>query len=97
MACRYQTWQKGGLGLSVTCPTTKPHVLSITWLREFTWQMNFDISLDSRIITNYNKLKKIKNFIIILLKFVFSDINNRYWMKFMSINAVVDLEDHLFF
>ena len=30
--------------------------------------------------TNYNKLKKIKNFIITLLKFVFSDIINGYWM-----------------
>ena len=41
-------------------------------------------------------LKKIKNFITILLKFVFSDIINGYWMKSMAINAVTDLEDHLF-
>ena len=34
---------------------------------------------------------------IILLKFVFSDIINGYWMKLMAINAVADLEDHLFF
>ena len=46
--------------------------------------------------TNYNKLKKIKNFIIILRKFVFSDIINGYWMEFMAINAVTDLEDNLF-
>ena len=41
----YQTWQKGGLWLGVICPTAKPHIPSITWLREFTWQMNFVISL----------------------------------------------------
>ena len=45
--------------------------------------------------TNYNKLKKIKNFIIFLLKFVF-DIINGYWMKFVTINAVTVLQDHLF-
>ena len=45
MTCCYQTWQKGGLWLGVICPTTKPHIPSITWLREFTRQMNFVISL----------------------------------------------------
>ena len=35
-----------------------------------------------------------KNFIIILLKFVFSNIINWYWM---AISAVTDLGDHLFF
>ena len=83
--------------LRVICLTTKPHILSITWLREFTWQMNSVISLHLRNITNYNKLQKIKNFNVILLKFVFSDIVNGYWMKFMAINAVTDSEGHLFF
>ena len=46
--CRYKTWQKGGLWLGVTCPTTKPHIPLITWLREFAWQMNFVISLFPR-------------------------------------------------
>ena len=27
---------------------------------------------------------------------MFSDIINRYWLKFMAINAVRDFEDHLF-
>ena len=97
VTCRYQTLQKGGSWFRVTCPTTKSHIPSITWLREFTWQMNLIISLHGRIITNYNKLKKIKNFIIIRLKFVFFDIINGYWMNFMTINAVRDLKDHLFF
>ena len=43
--CRYQTWQKDGLWLGVTCPTTKPHIPLITCLREFTWQINSVISL----------------------------------------------------
>ena len=29
--CRYQSWQNGGLWLGVTCPTTKPHMPSITY------------------------------------------------------------------
>ena len=33
---------------------------------------------------------------MILPKFAFSDIIKGYWMKFMAINAVTDLEDHLF-
>ena len=74
MTCRYQTWQKGDLWIRVTDPTTKPHTASIAWLLQFAWQINFAISLHPRIITNYNKLKNIKDFIIILLKFVFSDI-----------------------
>ena len=45
--------------------------------------------------TNFNKPEKIKNFIIILFKFVFSEIINGYWMKFMPTNAVADLEDNL--
>ena len=45
VTCRYQTWQKVDLLLGVICPTTKLHIPSITWLREFTWQMNFVISL----------------------------------------------------
>ena len=59
--------------------------------------MNFIIFLHPRIITNNNKLKRIKNVSIILLKFVLSDIINGYCMKFMAINAVTDLEDHFFF
>ena len=47
--------------------------------------------------TKYNELKKIKNFLIILLNLVFSDkINNEYWMKFMAINAVTYVKDYLF-
>ena len=38
-------WLKGDLWLGVICPTTKPQIPSITWLREFTWQINFVISL----------------------------------------------------
>ena len=45
MTCRYQTWQEGGLWLGVISPTTKPHIPLIMWLCEFTWQMNFVISL----------------------------------------------------
>ena len=46
---------------------------------------------------NIMKLKKIKNFLIILLKLVFSDnIIDGYWMEFMPINAVTDLKDYLF-
>ena len=52
--------------------------------------------LHPRIIKNYNKLKKIKNLIVILLKFVFFDIIKGCWMKFMAINGVIDLEDPLF-
>ena len=45
----------------------------------------------------YNELKKIKNFLIILLKLVFSDKTiNGYCMKFMAINAETDLNDYLF-
>ena len=33
---------------------------------------------------------------IVLLKFVFSDIINEYWMTIMATNAVKDLENHLF-
>ena len=59
--------------------------------------MNFVISLHPRIITNNNKLKRIKNVLksIILLEFVFSDIINGYCKTFMAINAVTDLQDHL--
>ena len=96
MTCRYQTWQKGRLWLRVTYPTAKPHIPSIMWLREFTWKMNFVISLHPRIITNYNKLKKNRILIIILLKCAFSDIINGCWMKFMAINAVTGLKDHFF-
>ena len=32
-----------------------------------------------------------------LLKFVFSDIINRYLMKFIAINAVTILQDNLFY
>ena len=47
VTCCYQTWQKGGLWLGVTCPTTKPHIHSITW------QINFVISLLSRGLTGW--------------------------------------------
>ena len=45
VTCPYQTWQKGGSWLGVISSITKLHIPSITWLREFTWQMNFVISL----------------------------------------------------
>ena len=47
VTCCYQTWQKGGLWLGVKCPTTKPHIHSITW------QINFVISLLSRGLTGW--------------------------------------------
>ena len=45
VTCRYKTWQRCDLWLGVTCQTTKPHALLIMWLLEFTWRMNFVISL----------------------------------------------------
>ena len=41
MTCGYQTWQKGGLWLGVTCLTTKSHIPLTMRLCEVTWQMNF--------------------------------------------------------
>ena len=58
--------------------------------------MNFVISLHLRIITSINKRNRIKNVSMILLLFVFFDIIKGYCMKFMAINAVTNLEDHLF-
>ena len=42
-------------------------------------------------------LKLIKFFNLILSEFTFAgDIINGYWIKFMSIKVVTDLDDHLF-
>ena len=54
------------------------------------WETNFK--------TKYNELRKIKDFLIILLKLEFFDkVINVYWMRFMAINAVTDLKDYLFY
>ena len=45
MTCGYQTWQKDGLWLRVTCLTTKSHILLTKQLREVTGQIRFIIYL----------------------------------------------------
>ena len=53
------------------------------------WETSFKIK--------YNELKKIKNVLRILLKLVFSDKTiTGYRTKFVAINGVTDLNDHLF-